>query len=40
MARIVFYSMAYRGDVLPYAPVAAELARRGHDVTFVAPAGP
>ena len=38
MARIVFYSMAYRGDVLPYAPVAAELARRGHDVTFVAPA--
>lgn len=37
MARIVVYSMAYRGDVFPYAPVAAELARRGHDVTFVAP---
>ncbi len=37
MARIVIYSIAYRGDVLPYAPVAAELARRGHEVTFVAP---
>lgn len=37
MARIVIYSMCYRGDVFPYAPVAAELARRGHDVTFVAP---
>jgi rhamnosyltransferase subunit B len=37
MARIVVYSIAYRGDVLPYAPIAAELARRGHDVTFVAP---
>jgi DNA-binding NarL/FixJ family response regulator len=34
MARIVIYSMAYRGDVFPYAPVAAELARRGHRVTF------
>jgi UDP:flavonoid glycosyltransferase YjiC (YdhE family) len=38
MARIVVYAIAYRGDVFPYAPVAAELARRGHDVTFVAPA--
>ena len=37
MARIVVYSICYRGDVFPYAPVAAELARRGHDVTFVAP---
>lgn len=37
MARVVIYSMAYRGDVLPYAPIAAELARRGHHVTFVAP---
>ena len=37
MARVVIYSMAYRGDVFPYAPIAAELARRGHDVTFVAP---
>lgn len=38
MARIVVYSMCYRGDVFPYAPVAAELARRGHEVTFLAPA--
>ena len=38
MARIVVYSICYRGDVFPYAPVAAELARRGHSVTFVAPA--
>jgi rhamnosyltransferase subunit B len=38
MARIVVYAIAYRGDVLPYAPIAAELARRGHEVTFVAPA--
>jgi UDP:flavonoid glycosyltransferase YjiC (YdhE family) len=37
VARVVVYSIAYRGDVLPYAPIAAELARRGHDVTFVAP---
>lgn len=37
MARIVVYSMAYRGDVFPYVPIASELARRGHDVTFVVP---
>jgi UDP:flavonoid glycosyltransferase YjiC (YdhE family) len=37
MARIVIYSMCYRGDVFPFAPVAAELAQRGHDVTFLAP---
>ncbi len=37
MARVVVYSMAYRGDVHPYAPVATELANRGHDVTFVVP---
>ena len=37
MARIVIYSMCYRGDVFPHAPVAAELARRGHHGTFVAP---
>src|SRR3954469_17745866 len=37
VARVVVYAIAYRGDVLPYAPVAAELARRGHDVVFVAP---
>ena len=38
MARIVVHSMAYRGDVFPYVPIASELARRGHDVTFVVPA--
>lgn len=35
MARIVVYSNAYRGDVFPFVPIASELARRGHDVTFV-----
>jgi UDP:flavonoid glycosyltransferase YjiC (YdhE family) len=29
--------MAYRGDVFPYVPIASELSRRGHDVTFVVP---
>jgi UDP:flavonoid glycosyltransferase YjiC (YdhE family) len=37
MARIVVLTMAYRGDVHPYVPVATELVRRGHDVTFVVP---
>ncbi len=37
MAKIVVYSMAYRGDVFPYVPIASELARRGHDVVFVVP---
>lgn len=37
MARVVVYSMAHRGDVFPYVPIAAELARRGHDVSFVLP---
>jgi len=37
MARIVVYAAGYRGDVLPYAPIAAELARRGHDVRLVVP---
>ncbi len=37
MARIVFYSMAHRGDVFPYVPIASELCRRGHDVTYVVP---
>ena len=37
MARIVVYSMAYRGDVFPYVPIASELARRGHEVTYVVP---
>jgi rhamnosyltransferase subunit B len=37
MARIVVYSMAYRGDIFPFVPIASELSRRGHDVTFVGP---
>lgn len=37
MAKVVVLSMAYRGDVHPYVPVASELVRRGHDVTFVVP---
>ncbi len=37
MARVVFYSMAHRGDVFPYVPIASELSRRGHDVTYVVP---
>lgn len=32
---MVVYSNAYRGDVFPFVPIASELARRGHDVTFV-----
>ena len=37
MARIVVYSMGYRGDVLPYVPVANRLVERGHEVRFVCP---
>ncbi len=37
MAKIVVYSMAYRGDVFPYVPIASELGRRGHEVVFVVP---
>lgn len=37
MARIVVYSMAYRGDVFPYVPIASALARAGHEVTYVLP---
>ncbi len=37
MASIVLYSAAYRGDVYPFAPLANELTRRGHRVTFVVP---
>ncbi|MFZ1543802.1 MAG: nucleotide disphospho-sugar-binding domain-containing protein [Candidatus Microthrix parvicella] len=37
MAKIVVYSMAYRGDVFPYVPIASGLARAGHDVVFVVP---
>ncbi len=37
MARVVVSSLGYRGDVFAYVPVASELARRGHDVTYVVP---
>ncbi|MEO6124255.1 MAG: nucleotide disphospho-sugar-binding domain-containing protein [Ilumatobacteraceae bacterium] len=37
MARIVVHSMAHRGDVYPYVPIASELCRRGHEVTYVVP---
>ena len=37
MARIVVHSMAHRGDVYPYVPIASELCRRGHAVTYVVP---
>jgi rhamnosyltransferase subunit B len=39
MAKIVFHSAAYYGDVMPYVPIANELARRGHDVTYALPTG-
>ena len=38
MAKVVVYSCGYRGDILPYVPIASQLSRRGHDVTFVVPA--
>jgi sterol 3beta-glucosyltransferase len=37
MGKVVVYSMAYRGDVFPYVPIASALARAGHDVVFVVP---
>jgi UDP:flavonoid glycosyltransferase YjiC (YdhE family) len=39
MARIVFASAAYLGDVAPFIEPANRLADRGHDVTFLAPIG-
>lgn len=33
----MFFAGAYRGDVYPYVPVASELTRRGHNVTYVVP---
>ena len=39
MSRFVVCSAAYLGDVAPFIPVAARLAARGHDVTFLAPEG-
>ncbi len=37
MAKIVVYSMAYRGDVFPFVPIASALARAGHEATYVVP---
>ena len=39
MSRFVVCSAAYLGDVAPFVPVAEELSRRGHDVSFLAPEG-
>jgi UDP:flavonoid glycosyltransferase YjiC (YdhE family) len=39
MSRIVFSSAAFWGDVMPYVPIANELARRGHEVVYSLPAG-
>src|SRR4051794_15715200 len=39
MARVVVASAAYLGDVAPFVRPANLLAERGHDVTFLAPAG-
>jgi UDP:flavonoid glycosyltransferase YjiC (YdhE family) len=39
MARCVFASAAYLGDVAPFVGPANLLAERGHDVTFLVPAG-
>jgi UDP:flavonoid glycosyltransferase YjiC (YdhE family) len=39
MSRIVFSSAAFWGDVMPYVPIANELARRGHDVVYSLPSG-
>jgi UDP:flavonoid glycosyltransferase YjiC (YdhE family) len=35
--KVVVYSMAYRGDVFPYVPIASALARAGYDVVYVVP---
>ena len=39
IARIVFASCAYLGDVAPFVAPANLLAERGHDVTYLTPAG-
>ena len=38
MARIVFTSAGFWGDVTPFVPIANELVDRGHDVTYAVPA--
>ena len=39
MARITVVSMAFWGDVMPFVPIANDMAGRGHDVTFAVPEG-
>jgi UDP:flavonoid glycosyltransferase YjiC (YdhE family) len=39
VARITVVSMAFWGDVMPFVPIANELAGRGHNVTFAVPEG-
>lgn len=39
MSHVGFVSAAYWGDVMPFVPIADELAARGHDVSFVVPEG-
>lgn len=39
MAHVGIVSAAYWGDVMPFVPVAEELARRGHRVTVAVPRG-
>lgn len=39
MGRVVVASAGYLGDVAPFVPIANALAARGHDVSFLAPAG-
>lgn len=38
MAKIVFSSAAFWGDVMPYVPVANRLVERGHEVVYSVPA--
>jgi rhamnosyltransferase subunit B len=39
VAHVGFVSAAYWGDVMPFVPIADELVRRGHRVSFVVPEG-
>lgn len=39
MARVTVVSAAYYGDVMPFVPIALELVRRGHHVTYCVPRG-
>jgi UDP:flavonoid glycosyltransferase YjiC (YdhE family) len=39
MGKVVFFSNAYWGDVMPFVPIANRLAEKGHDVVFALPPG-